>query len=107
MKQVAFAACQDREVAFENDGAGVFTTFATRLLTGLPPSLTNRQFHERVVASFGTPAQQTPNLDCAPDSEAKMFLQPLSAGIAIVTGPAQDLASRISAIERRLGNAGL
>ena len=107
MKQVAFAACQDSEVAFENNGAGVFTTFATRMLAGPLRPLTNRQFQQRVVAAFGTPAQQTPNLDCAPASEARMFLQPLTTGNGPVAEPGQDVASRIALIERRLSAAGL
>ncbi len=107
MKQVAFAACQDREVAFENNGAGVFTTFATRMLAAPLPPLTNRQFQQRVVAAFGTPAQQTPNLDCAPASEARIFLQPLTTAIVPAAAPGQDLASQIAWIERRLAAAGL
>ncbi len=108
MKQVAFAACQDSEVAFEDNGAGVFTAFAMRLLTAPLRPLTNRQFEQGVIAAFGTPARQTPNLDCAPTSESRFFLQPLTAenapaGLAVSNN---DLASRVVALERRVAAAG-
>jgi pimeloyl-ACP methyl ester carboxylesterase len=69
---VQFAACQDSEVAFESNGAGHFTSIATRLL---PESrgLTNRAFHDRLIADFGPGRRQTPNLYCEPAA----FDQPL------------------------------
>lgn len=62
---VQFSACQDSEVAWEFDGAGHFTSIATRLLP-TARGITNRAFHDRLIAEFGPGRRQTPNLYCEP-----------------------------------------
>ena len=62
---VQFSACQDSEVAFEFGGAGHFTSIATRLIPQAQ-GLTNRNFHDRLIAEFGAGRRQTPNLYCEP-----------------------------------------
>ncbi|HEX8443458.1 MAG TPA: caspase family protein [Allosphingosinicella sp.] len=69
---VQFSACQDSEVAWEFNGAGHFTSIATRLLPQ-GKGLTHRAFHDRLIAEFGSGRRQTPNLYCEPDA----FDQPL------------------------------
>lgn len=75
MKDVLFSACLDREVAFEVDGAGVFTSKATVVLSAVAEVLTNADFRAKVVAAFGPAPQQTPGLDCSPAMESHLFLQ--------------------------------
>ena len=70
---VQFSACQDAEVALEFDGAGHFTSIATKLLAEAK-GMTNRQFHDRLIAEFGPARRQTPNLYC----DTSAFDQPLN-----------------------------
>lgn len=62
---IQFAACQDQQVAYESNGSGHFTTRATKLLAEAQ-GLTNRAFHDRLIAAFGPNARQEPNLFCDP-----------------------------------------
>ena len=69
---IQFSACQDAEVAYEFNGAGHFTSIATKLIPQAK-GLTNRAFHDRLIAEFGAGRRQTPNLYCEPAA----FDQPL------------------------------
>ncbi|MEO0741158.1 MAG: caspase family protein [Bacteroidota bacterium] len=65
MRDVAFSAAQPDELAFETGGQGDFTRRALRVL-GRDGAVTNRAFHDAVVAAFGPSRRQTPFFD-APD----------------------------------------
>jgi hypothetical protein len=65
MLEVSFAACQAREVAWENEGQGDFTRRATKILRELRGGRrTNAQFHQEVLDAFGSGRVQTPDLNC-------------------------------------------
>jgi len=64
--EVAFAACQSKELAWESNGHGEFTLRATRLLQQGGAAWTPDQFHTRLLAAFGPDRQQTPALTAAP-----------------------------------------
>jgi hypothetical protein len=83
MKEVCFSACQPSEVAYENAGAGQFTTRATAVLAA-GGSLTNQAFQEQVVSAFGPNPAQHPHLDCADDAKVRGLLRALGAGAAQV-----------------------
>jgi hypothetical protein len=84
MHEVLFSACLDSELAYESAGHGDFTQRATRLLREGIAGLTNEEFHRRVVAAFGSAAQQHPELDCALHARPRAFLQPLTAGAPLI-----------------------
>ena len=79
MRQVLFAACLDREVAYESSGQGEFTVRATQLLQQGIAGLTNEAFQHQVLAAFGAQPQQHPDLDCVADMRRAPLLQPLQA----------------------------
>jgi hypothetical protein len=64
MRQVVFAACLDREVAYEENLQGDFTRCALPILQRGEP-LTNERFQEAILTAFGAQARQHPLLDCA------------------------------------------
>jgi hypothetical protein len=106
MKEVSFAACTDAQTAQEIDGHGVFTTRALGILKLGLGTLTNADFHQRVMTAFGsTASEQTPQLDCAPSARSRPLLLPLTATGAVPT-TVPDLAqvlARLADVERQLG----
>jgi hypothetical protein len=86
MRQVVFAACLDREVAYESGGQGEFTLRAVQILRQGIGGLTNEAFQHRVRAAFGSQPRQHPDLDCAEPMRQGPLLQPLRAA----HGPAQS-----------------
>lgn len=64
MREVTFAACRSREVAWEVDGQGEFTRRAHEVLAKGVEDLTNVAFLEAVLRAFGSNARQQPQLDC-------------------------------------------
>jgi hypothetical protein len=102
---VLFSACQDREVAFENNGSGDFTRHATAVLRQGLAGLTNGAFLERVRTAFGAGARQSPNLFPADERVlAAALLQPLTAAPAAAD---RQLLSRLDQIEQRLTRLGV
>jgi hypothetical protein len=85
MRQVVFAACLDREVAYESAGQGEFTLRAVQILRQGIGGLTNEAFQHRVRAAFGSQPRQHPDLECAEPMRQGPLLQPLRAA----HGPAQ------------------
>ncbi|MEA2338200.1 MAG: hypothetical protein QOE82_2207, partial [Thermoanaerobaculia bacterium] len=84
---VFFGACAEHELALERDGHGDFTRFAAPEIASAA-RLTNRAFHERVVAAFGAAPAQTPQWDAAPDGRRaeigeQPFLQPITPRLPI------------------------
>jgi hypothetical protein len=69
IRWVSFAACHDTESAYETSGSGDFTRLAVPILRGNMDGITNRQFQEKVLASFGEGRRQSPQLDCAEEYE--------------------------------------
>jgi hypothetical protein len=90
MRHVLFAACLDREVAYEEGGAGAFTGHAVRVLGTAPASLTNAEFQEQVTQAFGSAPAQHPEIDCAPGWESYRLLQ--------ATAGAETAPSRVEAV---------
>jgi hypothetical protein len=78
MSEVVFSACRSDEVAWESGGKGDFTTRATRLLARASGAMTHEEFHQQVVAQFGSAPRQHPELDCATSSRRRVLLQPLA-----------------------------
>ena len=77
MREVSFAACQAREVAWENDGQGEFTRRAAALLADAERGgITNEEFHRRVVEAFGANRAQTPDLNCSDALRGARLLVP-------------------------------
>jgi hypothetical protein len=126
MKEVSFAACTDAQTAQEIDGHGQFTVRALPLLR--PGStISNADFHQRVLAAFGAGAsEQTPQLDCAPSAKSRALLSPLvetaapsaasasAAGVASVPAGAgatasslDEILARLDGIDRRLARLGV
>lgn len=64
LREVTFAACRSKEVAWEVDGQGEFTRHAHVVLARGAQGLTNVAFHEAVLQAFGADARQQPQLDC-------------------------------------------
>lgn len=64
LREVTFAACRSKEVAWEVDGQGEFTRHAHDVLARGTEGLTNVAFHEAVLQAFGANARQQPQLDC-------------------------------------------
>ena len=61
---VHFAACQDREVAYEEEGQGNFSRHALGVLGEvLGKKGSNRQFHQAIVRAFGSDGRQHPVFD--------------------------------------------
>jgi len=73
-KEVLFSACRDIELAYETDGQGDFTRRAVDLLSNSVGRISNVEFLERVVASFGSQARQTPQIDCEFTERSKNLL---------------------------------
>lgn len=93
---VFFGACAEREVALERDGHGDFSRIAARELA-TAASLTNRAFHERVLAGFGAGTSQTPQWDAAPDGRRaeigeQPFLHPITPRLPISATGGRALA---------------
>ena len=75
MREVLFSACRSSELAYESNGQGDFTLRATRVIASGIDSLSNRDFHDRVLQAFGSAPRQNPELDCSPDALGALFLQ--------------------------------
>ena len=87
MRYVAFAACQDHEVALETDGQGDFTRAALATLASRR-SLSNESFLAAVADLLSRPGRQTPNLECTDaDRLRPMFRPSASEPVPIVTVP--------------------
>jgi hypothetical protein len=78
MNEVVFSACLPTEVAFEENGAGDFTSRATRLLARGIDGVTHAEFQRLVTREFGAPARQNPMLDCSEAAKSRVLLQPLA-----------------------------
>ena len=63
--EVLFTACQSSELAWESNGNGAFTLRATQLLSRRGGAMTNQEFHDAVLQSFGSTRRQTPTFTCA------------------------------------------
>ena len=76
MRQILFAACLDREVAYESAGQGEFTARAVPILARGLAGMTNQEFQEQVTAAFGANPRQHPDLDCAQQMRHARLLMP-------------------------------
>jgi hypothetical protein len=64
MREVALAACQSHELAYETGGAGDFTQRAHEVIARRSSGLTNAGFYEALLQAFGSSPRQRPRLDC-------------------------------------------
>ena len=78
MAWVNFSACQPHEVAFEQDGHGDFTRYATRVLEAGRGKLTHESFQIKVVEAFGPTPRQRPYLDCTAAARQQGLLAPVA-----------------------------
>jgi hypothetical protein len=76
MHDVVFSACRPEEVAWEVNGQGQFTRYATAILSNGTGGMANQQFSEAVVQAFGIAPRQHPMLDCAAPAKSRPLLQP-------------------------------
>ena len=77
MKHVKFAACQDNEVAFEDNGHGKFTLAATNAiqeLIGHSPVPTNDTMRLKIEKAFQVDRSQTPHLEARTEDKLAPFL---------------------------------
>jgi hypothetical protein len=93
---VFFSACAEKEVALERDGHGDFSRIAAPEVANAS-RLTNRGFHERVLAAFGAVPSQTPQFDAAPDGRRsdiaeQPFLQPITPRLQIAAAGGRALS---------------
>ena len=98
MRQILFAACLDREVAYESSGQGEFTVRAVKILRQAANEMTNEEFQIKIAAAFGSTPRQHPDLDCAPGMRPAPLLRPpgFSPGRAYSTGANRaDLAQAL------------
>ena len=108
MKEVSFTACNDAQTAQEIDGHGQFTVRALTLLRQGLGTMTNTEFHRRVMAAFGAMAtEQTPGLDCAPGSAVMPLLGGPAADGAAAPSDSREILTRLEEIERRLTRVGV
>lgn len=73
--EVAFAACQSKELAWESEGHGEFTLRATRLLGEGGAAVTPDEFYRRVLEAFGPSRRQTPQLSAPPERLARRLFR--------------------------------
>ena len=101
MKNIAFAACRDDEVAYEVDGHGEFTLQAAQILyESVQGGLSHAQFQQRITDAFGLTPRQHPRLDCPEARTTDKLLQPVVGAIA--DNRAQRMDSYNPAAERLL-----
>ncbi|WP_407530470.1 caspase family protein [Methylobacterium oryzisoli] len=75
MRNVSFAACQDKQLAYEWGGSGRFTHHATAALRqSKNANWSNRQFIDEVIRAFGPSAPQTPRIDATTANFDAKFL---------------------------------
>ncbi|MCA1577736.1 MAG: caspase family protein [Acidobacteria bacterium] len=76
MRNASFAACLDRELAWESGGQGDFTRIAVPLLRHVEQGITNAEFARRVETDFGPNPRQHPRLDAQLLLRDQLLLQP-------------------------------
>lgn len=99
MREIVFAACLSTEVAYENNGQGDFTRYATQvLLQGA--GVANQEFERRVIAAFGQAPRQHPRLYCMPRFRDRPLLNPLTAQ---ASKPPRSVSDALEATDADLG----
>ncbi len=74
--EVAFAARQSKELAWESEGHGAFTLRATKLLReGGGAALSPDRFYQRVLDAFGSDRRQTPAFTAPPERLAQSLFR--------------------------------
>lgn len=84
MRNASFAACLDRELAWESAGQGDFTRIAIPLLRHVWPGITNAEFARRVESDFGPNPRQHPRLDAPVSVQEQLLLQPATRASNVV-----------------------
>ncbi len=97
--EIHFAACQDRQSAYERDGHGDFTRAATQALAdALRAPLTYAGLAEKIAAAFAGNALQTPQLRAGTDAQAlAMFAATRDAAAASDAGAPGNSALSLNA----------
>lgn len=108
MREIAFFACRSHELAWESNGQGDFTSRATSILSssGLS-SLTNQQFIDEVVRTFGPSPRQNPDMASSPGASVQGLLQPIADATHSTAAngsiaPIQNREEEISQLVNRL-----
>lgn len=99
--EVLVSACRSDQVAWESQGQGDFTRQALQVLRTGVSGLSNAAFVERLAASFGTSARQTPQLWTADRLRDQPFLGASPEAPAAPVPPA-DLPSHDNDLRRIL-----
>ncbi len=108
MQEISFTACTDAQTAQEVDGHGQFTVRALAILKQHDSGISNADFHQRVVASFGALANdQTPQLDCAPGARTRVLLSPNVVGVSPVLPAFDAVLTRLEEMDKRLSRLGV
>lgn len=97
-----FAACQDHEYAYEQNGQGDFTRHAApHLAAAVTAGLGHRQFIDAVRARFGPRPRQHPRL-LSKNADAPL-LAPLEGPNGMAAGPNRALGEVLAELENLLG----
>jgi hypothetical protein len=101
--EIHFAACQDRQSAYERDGHGDFTVASTRALAdALRSAITYNGLASAITKSFAGNALQTPQLRAPAASAALGLFGATRGGAAVDVGASGAAASDLGARIERL-----
>ena len=92
LNAAVFSACRDDELAMEQNGQGVFTGHATRMLrAAFTRGMTNQAFHGQIDAAFSAAGTQHPGLDGSGAARGRVLLRPLDGPSRPVPTPSADI----------------
>ncbi|HST62204.1 MAG TPA: caspase family protein [Longimicrobium sp.] len=94
LNAAVFSACRDDELAMEQNGQGVFTGHATRMLrAAFARGVTNQAFHRQIEAAFSAAGTQHPGLDGSTAARGRVLLRPLGGASPSrpVPGPSAEI----------------
>ena len=99
--EIHYAACQDRQSAYERDGHGDFTRATTQALAdALRSPISYAELADTIAKSFASNSLQTPQLRALPDASALMLFgatrgAAMPKDASTPSGPAVDFGTRI------------
>lgn len=104
-QEIHFAACQDNEYAYEQNGQGDFTRWAAGYIKeAVANGMNHHRFLEAVLTRFGPNPRQHPQLLIAQERSEQRLLAPLTGTTAgVTTGPELSrLATQLEELVRLL-----
>ena len=111
MKEVSFTACTDAQTAQEMDGHGQFTVRALGMLRQGSGTMTNGEFHQRVVSAFGGDSSRCRRRSStARRRRGRAAACSEAAAVAVAAAArarCRSMLARLDEIERRVSRLGL